>query len=91
MSIKRKAIVLLWRIKIWLLGPSSTFKVGDTVQLKKGDQLMVVIEVCRYRKMKHCILYCEWYESEFHRTRRNLFSERAVKYFDWYAALPTAC
>jgi uncharacterized protein YodC (DUF2158 family) len=81
-----KGIALLLRIKKGLFGPPSKFKVGDTVQLKNGGYLMVVVEVCSYRNMKQCLLYCQWYESDFHRTRWNLFRESSLMPFDWYTA-----
>ncbi|MBL7872138.1 MAG: DUF2158 domain-containing protein [Cyclobacteriaceae bacterium] len=86
MSSSRKIIALVVKIKKWLFGPTTKFKVGDTVQLKSGGYLMVIVEVCKNRNMKRCLLHCQWYESEFHRTRWNLFPESSLMYFDWYAA-----
>ena len=70
----------------WLLGPVSSFKVGDTVQLRKGGDLMVVIEVIKKRGMNRPLLHCEWYELNTKQTRRNLFPEEDIELFDWYKA-----
>lgn len=86
MSLLRNGIRFVRKIRRWLFGPPSTFKVGDTVQLTSGGYLMVVVEVCRHRKMNRCLIYCQWYESEFHRTRWNLFTESSLRYFDWHYA-----
>ncbi len=70
----------------WLLGPSSAFKVGDSVQLRGDYQLMVVIEVIKKRGMKQALIHCEWYETSPKQTRKNLFPEDRLVHFDWYAA-----
>lgn len=76
----------LFKLRIWLIGPPSYFRVGDSVQLKDSDYLMVVREVINKRTMKRTLLYCEWYEPENKQTRQNLFPEEEVVPFDWYRA-----
>lgn len=70
----------------WLFGPTSVYKVGDTVQQREGGPLMVVIEVIKKRGMSRTLIYCQWHESTPKQTRQNLFPESSLVFFDWYKA-----
>lgn len=74
----------LHKFRIWLIGPAAHYKVGDTVQLKGTEHLMVVREVINKRTMPRAMLYCEWFESDTKQTRQNLFYEVDVTPYDWY-------
>lgn len=76
----------LKKIALWLFGPPSKFKVGDSVQLKSGDHLMIVIEVLKKRGMKQPLIHCTWYESHTKQNRCNLFLENHLIFFDWDSA-----
>jgi uncharacterized protein YodC (DUF2158 family) len=76
---------IFYDLKSRLTGPLSRFNVGDSVQLKDGGPLMVVIEVFTSRKMPEPLIHCKWYESETKETRTNIFHESALKLFDWYS------
>jgi uncharacterized protein YodC (DUF2158 family) len=76
-------MMFLKKIVDKILGPASKFKVGDSVQLKCGGHLMVVIEVCSAQGMQHPLIHCSWYESHPQQTRCNLFPEDHLMFFDW--------
>lgn len=76
----------LENLRLKIFGPRSKFKVRDTVQLKQGKYLMVVIEVINKRGMKRTLLNCQWYEPDTKQNRTNLFSEVDLIPFDWYRA-----
>jgi uncharacterized protein YodC (DUF2158 family) len=76
-------MIILDRIKRGLFGPISKFKVGQSVQLLEGDCLMVVFEIAFEEQMKEPLIHCQWFDRESKSIRRNLFSEKDLKPFDW--------
>lgn len=79
------------RLKLRLFGPKSSYKIGDSVQLKEGGEMMMVIEVIEKRGLDQPLLYCEWYEGDTKSTRQNLFREDTLIPFDWHQANRDTC
>jgi uncharacterized protein YodC (DUF2158 family) len=78
------------KIVRWLIGPVSQFRVGESVQHKSGNELMVVVKIYSSRKMSQPLIECQWYDSETKSSRKNLFPEVDLKPFDWYAQTTSA-
>lgn len=81
----------LSKLKLRLFGPTSSYKVGDSVQLKDGGGMMMVIEVIEKRGLDQPLLYCQWYEEDTKATRQNLFRENMLTPFDWHQANRDTC
>jgi len=67
-----------------VFGPSSKFKVGDSVEILRGGELMVVVEVLATRESKGPRMLCQWVDSKTKRPMKELFSEDEIKLIDWY-------
>jgi uncharacterized protein YodC (DUF2158 family) len=77
----------MWeKIRAWIFGPKPNFKPGDSVELKDGGCLMVVIEVITNNHLKEPIINCKWYDHHTKENRTNLFGESKLKRFDWHKA-----
>jgi uncharacterized protein YodC (DUF2158 family) len=71
-------------LRIYLFGPISKYKVGQSVELKSGSQLMIVVEVFSKREMTQPLVRCKWYDRKSDSTHTNLFLEDTLQHFDWY-------
>lgn len=69
-----------------VFGPSSKFKMGDSVELLQGGELMVVIEIIPAREGKEPLIRCQWIDARTKCTRKELFPEGEIKLIDWYKA-----
>lgn len=70
----------MWR---WIFRPASRFKVGESVQLVSGNELMVVTKIYKESKIDYPLIECVWFEAHSKTSRRGIFSEEQLIPFDW--------
>lgn len=63
------------RLLAELFGPTSRFRVGDSVELLQGKQIMVVIEIVSESGAENPHILCQWLERETNRPRTGIFRE----------------
>lgn len=83
-TINTTTATLAQKLKVWLFGPASRFRVGDSVQLVSGGPLMVVYRIFSARDLKEPLVFCRWYDPKTRENRNMCFPEANLKLFDWY-------
>lgn len=70
---------------MWLFGPKSKFRVNDSVQLRDGDNNIMVVTEIDAKFRKDPVISCKWIDPVSGLTK-GTFLEDQLEPFDWERA-----
>lgn len=72
------------KLLLQLFGPTSKFQVGDSVEIKQGGQLMVIVAIIPNNETTGPVIQCRYFNPLTKEIEVRFFNEGDLKPINWY-------